>query len=128
MKKFITVLLVVLSLLLITPVVYAQVDITPQIILTQCNRDGCILVWKAILVNEASTSYSGNVIVQLQDKNKNIIVRFNMGDILLAVAETREVRGIILLENSDRIKSIKYLEVIIDPPPKINKIPPKVAI
>jgi hypothetical protein len=113
MKKLLAVLIMILSLLFVAPV-YAQmsqVDVTPEVISAKCGQDGCIMIWKATLLNETKSPVEGNIIVLLQDKDKKTIVTFNIGLVSLEGSQAKEVGGVILLEKSERTKSIVYLTV-----------------
>lgn len=113
MKRFLVALLVVLSLLLITPTVYGQVNVTPEVISAKCNPDGCIMLWKVTIQNETNISIKGNLIVMVMDENKNMITHFNMGPVTIKGLEFKVLAGTILLENSERTKTARYLTATI---------------
>jgi hypothetical protein len=113
MKRFLVALLVVLSLLLITPTVYGQVDVTPETISARCSSDGCVLLWKVYIQNKTNASIAGNLIIILTDKENNVITSFNMGPVFLKGSEFKVSAGVILMENSERTKSIKHLTAIV---------------
>ena len=115
MKKFLVAILVILSLLFVTPMVFAQVDVTPQVVSAKCTQDGCVLVWKATIVNNTGSSLRGNITVILGNKDKKDIVVFKSTDqVSLAPSQTKEISGTILLERSERSLGLKYLTIILE--------------
>jgi len=109
MKKFLAVLLIVLSLLLIAPAVHGQVSITPAVLSAACSSDGCILEWKVTIQNETDIPIKGNLVVTLTDENKNDVTSFSMGLLSFKGSEFKILEGTILMENSERTKSTRYL-------------------
>jgi hypothetical protein len=108
MKKLLVVLLMILSLLFLVLTVQAQVDVIPKIVSAECSSDGCVLKWKVILQNQTKNIVKGNVII-IMIPDKGEVIRFNMGPTSLKGNEVKEVEGTILMENSERTKSIRVL-------------------
>ena len=108
MKKLLVALLMAFVLLFTIPAI-AQVDTTPEVLSSKCIRDGCIMEWKVTLQNLANVPVKGNLVVVVMDKNKDLISSFRMGTFILKGCETQVLQGMILFENSDRTKSMRYM-------------------
>ena len=108
MKKLLAALVMAFVLLFTIPVI-AQVDTTPEVLSSKCIRDGCIMEWKVTLHNMTTLPLKGNLIITVMDKNKDLISSFRMGAFVLKGSETQVLQGMILFENSDRTKSMRYM-------------------
>jgi hypothetical protein len=114
MKRFLAAMVMILSLLFLTPVVHAQIDVVPEVLSSKCSSDGCVMIWRVTVQNESNDPIKGKLTLVVRDVNKNVISDFNMGVISLKGHEFRILQGTILFENSERTKNIKFLTATIE--------------